>query len=188
MDRAALEDCRAAATLVSLGRRPGNDARVHGFVIAVSDPLVLAHQFHDFYDEGWVIIRRADIVDIDQDLPQQFFAAVFRGEGLGPRAPATPVPLDDWATVLTALAAQGRPVIVECEGADPADDTFTMGRVVGVDAATVAIHELDALGRWDGVEPIALDRITKVQLDTPFLTTFARYAAPFPGPRAPIRA
>lgn len=182
MIRAALDDARAAGALIQLERGFPGAPFVNGYVIATGAELVLVHQFHDFYDEGWVVVRIADVLDVNRDAPQRHFEACFRGEGLGPRVPPFAVELGSMPAALRALAPRDRLLYVMCEGGDPADDDSFLGRVAGVSDLHVTVRELDALGQWDAPVAVALARITMLQLDTPFCTTFARYAAPYPAP------
>ena len=46
---------------------------------------------------------------------------------------------------------------------------------------TISLLYVDALGHWDDVlTTIPINRITKVQFDTPYLRRFMRYVEPFP--------
>lgn len=153
--------------------------RLSGVVVAAGGPLVLVRPFHDFTPEGFAILRACDVVEVRHGERERLWERMLRGEGLlgTPEAEAAAgagLPLGGLRSALAALV--GRHVIIEREGVDPADDTFSIGPLLAVDdeAATQRIY--DSLGRWeDEPEVTPLDRITQVQFDTPYDRTFAKY-------------
>jgi hypothetical protein len=179
MIRSALQAAAAARTLVQLERRHSGDPRINGYVLAVGERLVLAHQFHNFSDEGWTVMRIEDLTEVLARDTEAFFDAIFRGEGLLPRDPPFRVDLSTMAAALRSIDAAGRPLIVECETPD-GDDDFYLGRIIGVDDLHVHLRTLSILGHWEDPDAIALPRITMLQLETPYLVTFAKYADPPP--------
>ena len=150
----------------------------NGFVLGIGRDLVLLHQFHDFYPEGFAALRIADIRRVRSGEHERFWEGMFRGEGLMERVGiAYEVPLDDFRSLLTALRRRNQHVIVECEDLKTADhDDFFIGRVVSVGEESAAILNFDSLGRWDE-EPcvVTYDDITKVQFDTPYINIISRY-------------
>lgn len=156
---------------------PGEPAH-NGFVLGLGEELVLLHQFHDFYPEGYTALRVADIKRVRSGEHERFWERMFRGEGLMDRVGIPyEVPLDDFRSLLAALQRRGQHVIVECEDRRAADDDdFFIGRVVALDEEAVSILNFDPLGRWDEQPCIVLYRdVTKVQFDTPYINTITKY-------------
>ena len=144
---------------------PGEPAH-NGFVLGLGRDLVLLHQFHDFYPEGYAALRMDDIEWVRSGEHERFWDRMLRGEGLM-RQIGIPydVPLSDFESLLASLQARGQHVIVECESPESADDDdFLIGRIVALDDDKVTIAHFDSLGRWyDDPAVVPLGGITKVQ-------------------------
>jgi hypothetical protein len=159
----------------------------NGFILGLGRDLVLLHQFHDFYPEGYTALRVADINRVRSGEHERFWEAMLRGEGLmeGVGIPYQ-VPLDDFRSLLAALHGRGQHVIIECEDRRTADhDDFFIGRIIALDEEMVSLLSFDPLGRWEE-QPclIAYGDITKVQFDTPYINTLIEYLnEPRPGYR-----
>ena len=161
---------------------PGDPAH-GGFVLGLGRDLVLLHQFHDFYPEGYVALRVADIKRARSGDHERFWEAMFRAEGLMDRVGIPyEVPLDDFRSLLGALRGRGRHVIIECESRETKDDDdFIIGRITSLDDRSASILYFDHLGRWDDQPAvIAFGDITQVQFDTPYLNTISKYLKPLP--------
>jgi hypothetical protein len=69
----------------------------NGFVLGLGRDLVLLHQFHDFYPEGYTALRVADIKRVRSGEHKRFWETMFRGEGLIERVGIPyEVPLEDF--------------------------------------------------------------------------------------------
>src|SRR3954453_9804359 len=111
--------------LARLTRGYPGDPTHNGFVLGLGRDLVLLHQFHDFYPEGYVALRVADIERTRSGEHERFWETMFRGEGLMERVGIPyEVPLDDYRSLLSFFHERGQHVIVECESRDSADDEF----------------------------------------------------------------
>jgi hypothetical protein len=163
---------------VHLTRSYPGEPNHNGFVLGLGRDLVLLHQFHDFYAEGYTALRVADIKRVRSGEHERFWERMFRGEGLMERIGIFyDVPIDDFRSLLTALHGRGQPVIIECEDRNTADyDDFFIGRIVALDDRSVSIRHFDSLGGWED-EPsiIAYSDITKIQFDTPYINTIIKY-------------
>lgn len=161
---------------------PG-DPTHNGFVLGLGRDLVLIHQFHDFYPEGYTALRVADVKRVRSGEHERFWEEMLRGEGLMERVGIPyEVPLDDFRSLLAALHGRGQHVIIECEDRrTPEYDEFHIGRIVGLDDETVSIRCFDPMGQWDD-EPriIAYNEVTKIQFDTPYINTLTRYLEDLP--------
>lgn len=156
---------------------PG-DPTHDGFVLGLGHDLVLLHQFHDFYPEGYTALRIADVKRVRSGEHERFWQAMFRGEGLMERVGLPyEVPLDDFRSLLAALHGRGQHLIIECEDRrTPDDDEFFIGRIIDLGDETVSIRYFDPMGRWDE-KPCVIDYgdITKIQFDTPYINTITKY-------------
>jgi hypothetical protein len=177
----------------SLGRyrkvritRPVQGARhLHGFVLGMSEQLVLIFQFHDFHPDGCCVVRREDIEHVRSDEFERTFQRIFRAEGLldavGIRADP---PLENMRALLTYLWETKTPAIVEAEafdGEDEDDAAFLIGYVVEVDEEDAWVRHFDAHGQWEEEDdPVGLDEVTCVQIEAPYLETFLRHIPPCP--------
>jgi hypothetical protein len=168
------------ADYVAIERAFPGEPRLCGYVEAMSDSLVAVQPFHDFYPEGWAVVRRDDIEEVDCGERESVIGAMLRAEGLERKEHPFPLDLGSFGALLRQMHAKDCPVIVECENADEEEDTFELGRIHAIDDLRVHIRLLDVLGRWKEVVSIPLRDVTKVQIDNPYLRTFVKYAEPFP--------
>jgi hypothetical protein len=156
---------------------PGEPSHI-GFVLGLGRDLVLLHQFHDFYPEGYTALRVADVKRVRSGEQERFWEVMLRGEGLMGRVGIPyEVPLDDFRSLLAALDGRGQHVVIECEDRrTPEYDEFHIGRMVALDDDSISIRCFDSMGRWDD-EPriIAYGHITRIQFDTPYINTMIRY-------------
>jgi hypothetical protein len=163
--------------MVCLTRMFSSDPRHNGFVLGVSRKLVLFQTFHDFYPEGYTVLRLEDIKNVSAGRHERFFERMFKGEGLLDRVGiAYTVPINDLRAVLQYLSERGMHVVLECEltGSDESD--YYIGRLVSVSDEKVELLYVDSLGKWNK-EPsvISSDSITKIEFDTPYINTFSKY-------------
>jgi hypothetical protein len=173
-----LTEAIADGDYVAIERTFPGEPRLCGYVEAMSDALVAVQPFHDFYPEGWAVIRREDIEEVDCGERENVIGAMLHAEGLERRQHPFPLELASFGALLRQMHAHDCPVIIECEDADEDEDTFELGRIDAIDDLRVHIRLLDVLGRWKEVVSIPLRDVTKVQIDNPYLRTFVKYAEP----------
>ncbi|MFN0110700.1 MAG: hypothetical protein ACKVZH_17720 [Blastocatellia bacterium] len=147
----------------------------HGFVLQVSDDLVLFQQASDFLIDGYAVIRLEDITSLRSGIYERFFEKMYRGEGVMAQIGELPaVDLSDWKSLLKSLKKIGQNVIIECENLD--DGLFYIGKLVRVNQRSVEILHFDALGKWEE-EPstVRYDEITQVRFDEQYIKIFSKY-------------
>ncbi len=220
--------------MVKVQRTVSDSREVSGFVIDISDTLVMLSQFNDFDADGCNVLRLADIERVRSGPKERAFERIFAAEGLLDAVGlSSPPPITDMETLLRDLARRRANAVLQIEDADvdpgsseeedsfesmesafeetlaelregrrsgltfeqwlaDGDDedgtspefveSFLIGRVAKVEDGECWVHNFDAEGNWD-VEPTAmpLSRITSVELQTPYLETWLRHLAPFPG-------
>lgn len=173
------EEVRALAGTgrkVLLTRRLLAEPTKSGFVMEVTPRLVMIEQFHDFFAEGFAVLRTSDLTAVRSGAYERQWDRMFAGEGILPST-APEVPLNDIATLLSVLATWDENVILRCENEDDAREDFYIGRVVEVRRDTVIFANLDALGGWDAdLDEIYHEEITSIELRTPYAKTFSKYA------------
>ena len=163
---------------VSLTRGYPGEPTHNGFVLGLGLDLVLLHQFHDFFAEGYTALRVADIKRVHSGEHERFWEMMFQREGIMDRVGISyELPLDDFHSLLAALNGRCQYVIVECEDRKKAEyDDFIIGQIVAFDDDTVSVLHFDSLGTWNDVPSIiAFTDITKIQFDTPYLNTITKY-------------
>jgi hypothetical protein len=166
---------------VFLERRYPGDPHHTGFVLDLGRELVLVHQFHDFFPDGYTALRIADIKRVRSGEQERFWEKMLRGEGLLDQVGiAYDLPCDDFRSLLSALHAREQHVIVECEDRKDVDrDEFFIGVLLAIEEDIVFMLPFDVIGEWyDEPIIITLDTITKVQFDTPYANTFRKYLKP----------
>jgi hypothetical protein len=163
---------------VHLTREFPGEPTHNGFVLGLGHDLVLLHQFHDFYAEGYTALRVAEIKRVRSGKHERFWETMFRGERILEHVGIPyEVPLDDFRSLLNFFHRRGQHVIIECEGRESADhDDFYIGELVAMDEETTSILHFNAMGQWDR-EPsvVAYDDITKIQFDTPYINIMSKY-------------
>jgi len=151
---------------------------INGFVHDVSDTLVLIQQFHDFYCEGYTIIRIPDIVNIRSDEYERFFEVIMKGEGLLDLVAYTiNVPLFNITSSLSYFSKTKEHIIIECESVtNDNQDRFYLGKVSEIEGTTVWFVEINPLGTFEHEEiGISLEEISRIQFDTPYINIFSKY-------------
>ncbi|AMV36678.1 hypothetical protein [Planctomyces sp. SH-PL62] len=171
---------------VHLTRRVAGGWEATGFVLAVGRRLVLLHQTRDFQLDGLLLLPLQDVARLRCTSVDRFAEKVFAGEGmLDQIGTDLDVSLEGIAPALDDLRRGGRFVVIECESRfDPEDDDFLIGPIVGLNVHEVAMRGFAPDGRWDRKRcRVALDSITQIQFDTPYIEAYRKYLAPPPLPR-----
>lgn len=173
-----LEQLRAAAArhgYVCVARDAVTERRIRGFVLAMSDELVLMQEIYDFASDGYVIVRLRDVTGVRDGDYERFDARVLAGEGIRAERPRKAIDPSSWRTVFASLAGGGWPLaLVESENGDDGD--FWVGRVLGAGETSVAFHYVSPVGVWDAEpEEIEYDDVTRVCFGDRYTTVLARY-------------
>lgn len=156
------------------------DVTSFGFCLGMGKELVLMQVFHDFYSEGYEVIRLSGIKRIESKVEDSFFTDILREEGILKEVGLKyEVDLTDFRSLIQRLFELKKPVIIECEEVESDDDhivDFILGKIIVVKETSLVMHGVDAAGNWDD-KPTEIDyrSITKVQFDTPYLNTFLKY-------------
>jgi hypothetical protein len=165
-------------TMVTITRIFPGESQHRGFVLGLSDKLVLIQQWHDFYAEGYAVLRVRDIEAVESGPKEDYNTRVVALEGMMAKTGIPyDVPLDGFKSVLQVAKKRNLVVIVECESREcGSDDWYHIGKVVGLNPASLSLLFFDAIGTWDWKPTvIPFTEMTKVQIDTPYANTMAKY-------------
>lgn len=152
--------------------------------MGLSEKLVYVHLFHDFFPDGYHILRVEDIEELERSESEQNWDRMLAGESLldGLRSPPE-IELTSMPDAIRSIAERYPQMIIECEAAD--EDTegtdFYLGTLIRATEEVIEFEHYDALGVWaEQPATIWANEITRVQFDTPYANTFAKYAQPRP--------
>lgn len=167
---------------VRITRSIPNDLTLNGFVLGVGREWVLLHQFHDFYPDGFALLRVKDVVEIRSGAYERHWERMLKKEGTMKQVPKRcEVPLQSTSSALNFLKTRRGNAIVECEDEKEAIEDFYIGRVLKVGKTLVDFANFDALGQWDkSAHKIQINEITKIQFDTPYARVFSKYLSGSP--------
>lgn len=152
----------------------------YGFLLAFSSKFLLVHLLVEFHLDGYKVILRKDVKEL-QDRPEdRFFARILKSEGtLDQVASVDEIDLKDWPSLLRSLKNIGGDVILE--GEHPDVDEFKIGKVLRVNRSMLSFRHYDAMGRWEKLKTaIPYDQITAVSWDNEYVNTFSKYVIECP--------
>lgn len=161
-----------SGNIVTLRRKKKIDGhKLYGVIVRESTELVLLHQMVDFAFDGYVVVRRKDIVRRVSSPSDEYVAKLMRLEGLWENHAddVKTLPVDSWENLLRQFI--GKVVILECERRDE----FYIGPVVSVDEKGVEIHFFDGCGEFMDVEYVPFKRLTIMKFGDRYSTIHAKY-------------
>jgi hypothetical protein len=156
-------------------RSLGDECYINGFVIGIGEKLVLLQSFHDFYCQGYEVLRLRDIEKVESSKTERFFECMFEREGILENIGIQyQVNLTNFELLLKSLNDIKKPVIIECE--ENVKNKFYIGEIVALEEKHIKFKHFNSIGQWKKKEyKIEYNLITKVQFDTPYLNTFIKY-------------
>jgi hypothetical protein len=171
--------------LVSFRRDNVDSAELQGFIVAISDALLMLHSIRDFLLDGYLLLDRRHITNARCHPTNKFQRDLMEAEGtLANVSFESKFAIDSWGDYLRSLATDTL-VIVEQELADPPFAHF--GTFVDIDADDfVRIHEFTGAGNWDDeLTFVELEEITCIQSESNYLAPYTRYFERNPKPPNP---
>lgn len=173
------QHCNTGGMVRVTRNRPGCP-HLHGYVVGVSRTLCFMRCFYDFHPDGFVVFRLCDVLEVRCAANERHWDRMLDGEGLlrDLNQPAR-IDLHSMASAIrTASQAYGR-LIIECEDAVESIQDFYIGSAVRVSPKFVSMRHFDGLGRWQArPDQIAIEEVTLLQLETPYIQTFWKYLKP----------
>jgi hypothetical protein len=171
----ALEDHRLRRDLVTVRRDDIDDRGIQGYILAVSEQLVALQYVADLRLDGLMILRTADITDVDCTATDRFQKTLLMRDGVE-QAVAFEMTFDlgDWRSAIARLAREHPLMILECE--TPGQSDFSIGRVHTISETTVDFEYFSGAANWsEHLTEITLDEITSCQVDNSYLNAYRRH-------------
>jgi hypothetical protein len=161
--------------LVSIRRAAVDENSIQGFVLEMSDELVLLQYVYDLNLDGLMILRAADISEIQRSATDEFQEGLLQAEGLLSAVPFDySVDLGSWPMAITALAKDYPLLILERELLDEPD--LAIGRVLDVGAEEVHLKYFTGTAKWrEEPDKLRFTDITSCQAGTNYLNVYQRY-------------
>jgi hypothetical protein len=160
--------------LAQLDRKPIDDYLLNGFIVGMSDRLVLLHVVDGstLILNGYAAVRLADIKRFSAD-----DAFVYRALRLLDQKPVIPsgINLSDWRSLLTSANEKYPLIMIECEKKEPG--CGLIGRVEKLTAREVRLKKIDSQARWIETESFQLRDITQVTFDNGYINALSLVAA-----------
>lgn len=154
-----------------------------GFILGLSDTLVLIHRFRDFEDNGHAVIRRSAIDEVQCSLDEdgrslRFFESMMRREGLFENVGLRfAVALDSFASVANAVQGAGRVMLFNRGPHEPEGEDLHVGQVLTADDLHIRTHCITAYGEWREFEcELDTPTIEWIEFGSPYLKALKKYA------------
>lgn len=150
-----------------------------GFVFSYSDDFVFMSDLSDFNYDGFVVLRKADIVEIRCTDSEKYFENILRKENILRQVRLQkreyPFRLASMEKMFKNLRDMKIPVIVE--NLYDEEEEFLIGPIKKVESDTVYLKYFNTIGEFDkellGVD---FDKITFFSFDSPYANLFYKYA------------
>jgi len=149
--------------LVKFSRKPIDDYRLYGFVLACSETLTLLHVLDkDTYTlNGYSVIRNEDVsLYAVYDRPDYYFESrVLKLKGITPK-PQPDIALASISDLLTSIDKLYPLITIHREEIN--NDVCSIGRLDGLTPKTFTLFEIDSCAEWDGPHRYRFGDITRV--------------------------
>jgi hypothetical protein len=165
--KTGLNRALAAGEVVRLIRKPHRKLeRVTGFVVGVSDSLVLLHEMHpDWFSlNGYQCVRLRDVKYGEAvGGPDEFIGRAVLLRGLEPKAPGS-IDLSSMRSLLQSAARRYPLVAVHSEISRP--DVCYIGKVIKVGKRKLWMRTVETDASWGSTDRFRLDDISLVEFDS----------------------
>ena len=161
---AALSEVVGQSTLVRLDRTPLDPFGLTGYIVGLSEQLILLHVLLDQVMQlnGYVAIRKRNVKKYKvYNAADDFMSRVL------PLLDITPIlqPALDINSIHSLLSsAQGHYSLIGLELEEAKPDALIIGTVENLSARTVALRTIDSAGRWDDTARLLVKEISRVTL------------------------
>jgi hypothetical protein len=162
-------------SLVSVQRRDVDDYGIQGFLVGFSETLLALEYVYDFQLDGLLVIRRADITEVNRTATDEFQERLLKKEGVrfGQQQPK-PLNLENWRTLIDQLAENYQYMILERE-LGPSPD-LAIGQPVKTTTAQVEFRTFSGTGKWRAkTERLKYSQITSLQVNTRYISFYQRH-------------
>jgi hypothetical protein len=148
--------------LVEFSRKPLDEYKLYGFVLACSNELTLLNVFDDatYTLNGYSVIRNDDVsLYAVYDRPAYFPSRVLKLKGIKPQ-PQPDISVSSFPDLLTSINKRYPLFTIHREAIN--DDVCFIGRLVKMTPKTFTLLEIDNCAEWDGQHRYRFEDITKV--------------------------
>ena len=166
---------KESRSLVSLTREKIDSAKIQGFVIDYDADWIALQYIHDFYLDGYLLLRRQDLTSMNCRATDAFQRHLLEVDGVIDKIDFDfEIPVGGIAELLKALPSD-RVVILEDE---TEDDLFLIGTLIGIEDDFISLRFFSGAGRWDD-EPaeIAVEDVTSASYATNYTLAYERHFA-----------
>lgn len=160
--------------LVAIRRDEIDDNKIQGFVLCVSNELVLFQYIYDFHLDGLMLLRIRDITDLNVSKTERFQKELLVEEGFFEKIDfELRPPISSYEAFLRSLP-EDELVILEDEIAE--EPEFLIGPVLSIDGGEISIRFFTGAANWEK-EPrvIEISEVTSCQVGSNYLWFYARY-------------
>jgi hypothetical protein len=161
--------------LVSIRRDDIDDAAIQGYVLGLSQDLVALQYVYDFHLDGLLLLRTADITDVNCSRTDRLQREMLSREGLEQKVPFEKhLDLANWRAVIGQLAREFPLMIIECEALD--DPDFVIGRVHALHENVVEFEYFSGAANWNReLADIELYDVTACRVDSNYINFYRRH-------------
>ena len=161
--------------MVSVNRELIDPNALHGFILDFNDEWILMQRVFDFYIDGFIMVRRADITALQSKTTDVFQKALLEQEGSFKRVDFSRRLPEGGLTEFFLDFGEGRVIILEEETDE--DDMFYIGFLSDIDEDEFV--ELDCFtgaGRFeDEVTLVDMEEITCISFESNYTLHYQRY-------------
>tara|TARA_B100000508_G_scaffold139601_1_gene138319 strand:- start:766 stop:1341 length:576 start_codon:yes stop_codon:yes gene_type:complete len=154
----------------------GEDLSCFGYILDVSDGLILIQIEDDFLLDGYSIIPFHTVNNIRYNKLDQFHNYILKNEKIEESQYGLSKQIDllDWQSVFESLKKHYKVISIEDEADE--DSNFIIGRIIRVNKKSVSIQYLNALGRFDdNATNVKYEDITIVSFDNRYINIYSKY-------------
>ena len=163
--------------VVTIRREEVDPHALYGFVLGYTDDLLLIAREYDFFLDGWMVLNRRAISELQSTKSNAYCKKILKQEGLlGDLSPGFDVDLSSYQGLFQSLRRQRIFVIVESESLDEDDETFLIGPIGRITQRRVVVRYFDGCGKWtDDTRTIDYSNITAVQFGGNYIRLHQKY-------------
>ncbi len=143
---------------------------LYGIVFAESEELILIAKEYDFFVDGFQVVRKKDISEIESTESTKYTYKLLHREGLLRDIECPIKDISGWRSVFSQLG-EGEFVIVEDEVADD----MLIGPITEVGPESVALRYFDGQGKWREESRIDYSDITSLQFRCNYVRVHQKY-------------
>jgi hypothetical protein len=152
-----------------------NDALSTGFILKISDSLILLQESADFRILGYQIIPVNSISRVRHNNSDKTYHRILKKEGLLNSVNLKyDIDLTNWKSACKGIKKTNLNVISECE--HPDHEYFCIGELKRVNQKSISIRYFDATGTLDDENTTHnFNDITKLSFDDHYANVFSKY-------------